>query len=124
MMKKLGFVLVSFLLLVGCKKEPVSWNSSWNLPLINDTLDLLDYVNDSTIVNNAGFYSLELKRTLLDLNLNDLIEIPDTTLEENYVSAFTNLTINPGFSFVNSTEEHNIEIENVELKKIILKIFS
>jgi len=120
-MKKLGFVLVSFLLLVGCKKEPVSWNSSWNLPLINDTLDLLDYVNDSTIVNNAGFYSLELKRTLLDLNLNDLIEIPDTTLEENYVSAFTNLTINPGFSFVNSTEEHNIEIENVELKKIILK---
>ena len=53
-----------------------------------------------------------------DLNLNDLIEIPDTTLEENYVSAFTNLTINPGFSFVNSTEEHNIEIENIHCHKL------
>jgi len=113
----LGLLSVS---LFSCKKEPTVWDTNWSAPLINDTLNLSKLVNDTTLTESGGFYQLDLDRNLFDLNISELITIPDTTISENFTFSGT-LTIGPGFNFVNSVEEHNMNVEDVELKLIILK---
>lgn len=116
----LGTILASILLL-GCKKKDTVWTTEWNAPIINDTLNLLDLVNDSTLQEDpGGFYHLGLDRLIYKMGINDVVEIPDTTIVESFTIAFANLTINPGFSFINSTEEHDLNLPLVQLRKVIL----
>jgi len=83
-MKKILIFIGIVTLLSSCKKEPTVWESSWSAPLINDTLTIDKLVNDSTLTEAGGFYQLELDRSLFDLNISELIEIPDTTITENF----------------------------------------
>ena len=118
---KITLVFTFFcLLFFSCKKEKTSWESEWSAPLISDTLSLDNLVNDSTLMNDGGFYALSLQRTLFDFNISELIDIPDTTINEIFAPTLT-LPISAGGSFVNSVEEHELNIPDVELKKIILK---
>ena len=119
-MKQLGIFLIAGFVLLSCKKEKTTWDSEWSAPLINDTLSLRNLVNDSTLVESGGYYTLDLNREIFNLNLGELIEIPDTTIAQNF-SFSTNLNIAAGFNFVNSIEEHFIDLKEVQLKKIILK---
>tara|TARA_B110000285_G_scaffold25622_1_gene24634 strand:+ start:5062 stop:6642 length:1581 start_codon:yes stop_codon:yes gene_type:complete len=119
-MKLLLFFLAFSILVFSCKKEKTRWESEWSAPLISDTLSLNNLVNDTTLFDDNGVYSMSLKRTLLDFNVSELIEIPDTTINELFTPTI-NLPIAAGVSFVNSVEEHELNIPEVELKKIILK---
>jgi hypothetical protein len=49
-----------------------------------------------------------------------LIDLKDTTINKSFAIAFSSLLASPGTSFVNSVEEHDLNIENVELKKVRL----
>ena len=122
-MRTLLLISLIIFTLISCKKKPTMWESDWSLPIINDTLSLNNFVNDSTLGENvSGYYDLNLDRTLFNLGINDLLDsIPDTTITENLTISFLNLTMPPGFSYVNSSEEHNLNIPDVELKKIILR---
>lgn len=113
-------ILIIALLFFSCKKEKTTWESDWSAPLINDTLSLKNLVNDSTIIENGSYYALDLNREIFNLNLGELIEIPDTTIAQNFTFS-TNLNIAAGFSFINSIEEHFIDLKEVQLKNIMLK---
>lgn len=103
----------------SCRKEPTSWHSDWVLPLVNDTLSLKELENDSTLIVNSSFnYEVDLTRTILDLGLNDIIEVPDTSIVQDYSIAVTSLTIPPGYNIVNEIEEHEINIPDAQLKRI------
>ncbi len=108
------------LLIASCKKEDTVWESDWSAPLINDTLSLENLVNDSTLVESGGFYSLDLTRTLFDLNVADFVSIPDTTIEETFTFSGS-LNIPAGATFVNSVEEHDMNMQGIQLKKVILR---
>src|SRR5690606_13956985 len=54
------------------------------------------------------------------LNLGELIEIPDTTIVQDFIFS-ANLNVVAGFSFVNSVEEHFLDLKEVQLKSILLK---
>lgn len=121
MMKRFIYFLLAMPLLIACKKEKTVWETDWGVPLVSDTLDLSNLVNDTTLaVNPGGFYEVQLERTLFDISINDLVEIPDTTIQEAFTIAFANFTASPGFSFVNSFEEHQILIPDIQLKSVIL----
>lgn len=120
-MKKLGLLLLLTSVIFACKKKPIEWESDWALPLINDTLSMRNWVNDSTLGVNGGFYELNLHRMLFDLDVNDLIDIPDTTLNKDFTLAVPSLIANPGFLYVSSTEENEIKIPDVQLKLVTLK---
>lgn len=111
---------MAVLFLLSCKKEKTVWESEWSAPLINDTLTLNNLVNDSTLFDDNGVYSLSLNRTLFDFDVSEVLSIPDTTIIEEFIPSLT-LPISAGVSFVNSIEEHELNIPDVELKKIILK---
>lgn len=119
------FVLTFFLavfLLAGCKKEPTIWNSEWSAPIVSDTLSLKNLVNDSTLeLNGSGSYNVILSRKLLDLNLNDVVAIPDTTIKKALTIAFPTLNIPPGFTLINSAEENDISAGDAELKSFTVK---
>lgn len=108
------------LLVFSCRKE-TSWNSDWVVPLMNDTLDLNHFVNDTTLEINSGFYTVNLNRTLFDVDLTDFVAIPDTTIEQVLTLQVSSLTVTPGTEFVNSAEEHELDLQDLELKKIDLK---
>ena len=119
-MKRIIVFLVVSLVFASCKKEQTIWESDWSTPLISDTLSLDKLVNDSTFSENAGFYQLDLNRTLFDLNISELISIPDTTLKNTFTFA-ASLPVNAGTDFVNAIEENDMNIQDVQLKNIILK---
>lgn len=104
---------------VSCRKE-TTWDADWVVPLINDTLDLKNLVNDSTLDASGGFYNINLKRTLLDINVSDFVSIPDTTIAQVFVLGVSQLNVPPGTTFVNSVKEHELKLQDIQLKKIIL----
>ncbi len=123
-MKKIIFLITISVFLFSCRKQKTSWDSDWNIPVINDTITLNKFVNDSTLsVLSSGMYELDLHRTLMDINLTDLITIPDTTIKTNYSLSVNNLVVAPGTNFVNPSQidEHPIDLKDVQLKKIRVK---
>lgn len=114
-----GLILLLFFT-TACRKE-TTWNSDWVVPIINDTLDLSNLVNDSTLSIDAGNYVVNLNRTLLDIKVADFVSIPDTTIEQSFTLAVPSINVPPGTQFVNSIEEHVLQLQDLELKRILLK---
>lgn len=105
----------------ACKKKEVSWDTEWSVPIINDTLSLDYLVNDSTLsTSNGTYYELELSRTLTALSVNDILKIDSTSIKEVFAISTSVVNITPGFSFVNSAEEHELDLQDAEITKIIL----
>lgn len=119
-MKNIVVLLFLVFAVISCKKKKTVWDTDWIAPIVNDTLSLGNLVNDSTISTQGGFYVLDLDRTLFDLDVTELIDIPDTTISEEFIPSFS-FNLNPGFSFVNSVEEHVLALEDIQLKTILLK---
>ena len=119
-MKRIIVLLIVTLIASSCKKKQTIWESDWSSPLISDTLSLDKLVNDSTFSENAGFYELDLNRTLFDLNISELIVIPDTTIKNTFSFSAT-LPVSAGTDFVNNVEENDMNVQDVQLKNIILK---
>ena len=118
---KVFWSLILFLLLTtACRKE-TTWNSDWVVPLINDTLDLSNLVNDSTLSVVSGNYEVNLTRTLLDIKVSDFVNLPDTTIEQSFTLSVPSINVPPGTQFVNSIEEHELQLQDLELKRIVLK---
>ncbi len=108
-------------LFVSCRKEKAIWESDWSLPLVSDTLNLKNLVTDSFLaVNGSGNYQLEINRNILDLNLSDYIEIPDTTISQKYSIASGSLNVQPGTSFVNNNKDHLFDLQGAELKSVVI----
>jgi hypothetical protein len=113
----LGFLSI----MVACRKNKTVWDTNWNVPLVNDSLTLQKWVNDSTLeVSTAGYYEVNLHRTLLDVDLASIVHIPDTTINKTFGISFSSWTFPPNSNFVNSVEEHTLQLPEVELKKVRL----
>ncbi len=120
---KVGYLFSTLLIVfifLSCRKEKASWNSNWVLPLVNDSLDVSKFVNDSTLEINSGLYYLNLKRNLYNFSLTDIVKIPDTTIDRTTSLAILSLNVNPGFEFYNTIEEHVLNLQDLELKLIQL----
>lgn len=119
-MKYLLIGVLIAIALSSCKKEATVWESDWNAPLVNDTLSLQNLVNDSTLSVSNGYYAVDLTRNLFDLSVNELVQIPDTTIAKNYISA-VNFEVAPGTTFAGSVETYDLQLQDAQLKQITLK---
>ncbi len=118
-MRNIFFTILTFaLLLSSCKKENTVWETDWSAPIINDTLSFNNLVNDSTLANVSGYYVVDLNRTLLNRGVNDVLSIPDTTINKNFSFNFP-LTVPPNYTFFNDESENDLGFADVELKQII-----
>jgi len=121
-MKVLKLYFLSLIMLgLSCRKEPISWNSDWSLVLIQDTLNLNNLVADSILdINTDGSYNLVINRDLLNLNMEDIVVIPDTLIEHN-VNIPVSVSVPPGTQFIDQIEDNNFDFGGLQLKKIFLK---
>ena len=119
---KINVFVILTLLCLACGKKQTAWESTWSIPILNDSLTLSNYYNDSTLVlgeNNA--LNVELYRTLLDLNINDFIQIPDTVISQIFSPALNISNVPPGTEFVNEIQDNTLQLQDVELKRVILR---
>ncbi len=120
-MKKYFFYLFCLLtLFTSCHKKKTIWESDWTVPIVNDTLSFDKYVKNQIINSVSGYYELNFNRTLIDFNLTEIVKIPDTTINKSFTIPFSNFNLAPGTSFVNSVEEHPMNVQAIELKKVRL----
>jgi hypothetical protein len=123
-MRKVSYYFYSFaflMVLFSCRKESTIWNSSWSIPLINDTLNLSDFQNDSILSIENNQYILSLDKSLYKIKLSDYLLIPDTTISSELGIVFPSLTINPGVILSENNKENTISISNAQLKKCTIK---
>lgn len=115
------FLTLSFLL-VNCRKDKTNWTSDWIVPLVNDSLVLNDLINDSTLaVNSDESIQVVLNRRLFDLDLADLIQVPDTTVEQSFTINATSITLSPGFTFIDEIKEHPFYFDDAVLLEARVK---
>lgn len=113
------FILAVTIIFTSCRKENVSWDSDWVVPIVNDSLDLSNLVNDSTLaIDGAGNYIVDLHRNLLDIGISDFVAIPDTTIEEVFVLSLSEWSFPAGYQFINEIRDDQMSLEDAELKKI------
>jgi hypothetical protein len=120
-MKTLGiFLILISLLAFSCRKEPLTWDSDWNLVLIQDTLNLNDLVTDSILgVNADGSYHLLINRDLLNLNMEDIVSIPDTVIKHN-VNIPVSVSVPAGSQFIDQIQDNNFDFDGLQLKRIMV----
>lgn len=104
----------------SCRKQKTVWDSEWTAPIVNDTLTLDKFVNDTTLSVSSGYYEMNLHRTLMDINLSEIVSIPDTTINNTFSISFSSMALSPGTSFVNSVDENVLNLQGVELKRVRL----
>ena len=117
-MKLLIYTLVIAISLASCKKEPTSWESNWVTPLFNDTLRVANFVNDSTLAINADeSVQLILDRELFRFNLLELVDLPDTTLIQDFTIALSSLTLPPGTNYVDEVQDNEFNLGDAVITK-------
>ncbi|MFM7473596.1 MAG: hypothetical protein ACKO00_06740, partial [Crocinitomicaceae bacterium] len=82
-MRLLLSIFLILYLICSCKKQPTTWEQELVSPIASDTIDLSNFYNDSTLVSVIpGSLNLDLTRTILNIGINDVVKIPDTTISQ------------------------------------------
>ena len=129
-LKKIGFL--SFLVFFSCLKQPnTNWDSDFVLPIANSSLNIKNFFGDTLLKpDNNGLLSFVFNRELLAIKLDSLINIPDTSIIQNFVnpSPFPSL-INPGQSLIVFQPSdlrfdigNNVSIKTFAIRKGNLKV--
>jgi hypothetical protein len=114
-MRQTTILTLLLLLIFSCQKKKTIWNSGWSAPIINDTLSLANFVNDSTLISTSSGFDLNLHRTVFDFELTDILEIPDLSFDKKIPSPFVAFNIPPGLSF-QDTADVSMVMQDSELK--------
>lgn len=132
--RNIAVLLIIFLASLSCRKdfERPNWDVDLLSPLIKTSLTLEDLLPDSIIQTNPDTsLTLVYEENILDVNVDSLFKIPDTTISETHVIPLSS-TVNPGDSFYTEAQEYNLTVENgvglnyaeVESGFIEIEIFS
>jgi len=120
---KIKVYILFFLLAISffaCKKDlkRPNWDVNLLAPLINTSLTINDLLPDSVLQTNADT-SLKLvyNTNILDINMDSLFKIPDTTIANIYNIPVTSVA-NPGSNFYSDNKNIKLNVSNgVELNK-------
>ncbi|TXB65081.1 hypothetical protein FRY74_06500 [Vicingus serpentipes] len=128
------FIVIITTLFFSCKKnfDAPSWDVDVLAPLVNTSLSLNDLLQDSLLETNTdGSLQMVYQTDLIDIDVDSLFKIPDTTIVEEFVVPLTSV-VNPGSTFYSNDEEKELNISNgielnyakIESGFIDLEVFS
>lgn len=124
--KKIGIAcLLATGLFTGCKMDIA--NTSWDVdvlaPVITTRLTMADLLADSLLTANAeGALRLKISTSLIDLPLDSILKIPDTTLTKVILLPLPLNNIEPGFELpIPLVDQTRFELGDIALKKILLR---
>lgn len=111
--------------LLGCKKDrsPLSWDTAILAPLVYGDLTISNLLKDSLITTNSDqTIQLKFSSNLYRLDFDSLVKVPDTLVKNVYTIPYSaGVTVNPGQIFVSEPEDIQLNINDVELTKLVVK---
>ena len=113
-----GFAAV-LLLLNGCRKDgdKTNWNVDALAPLVYTELKIGDLIPDSlTTLDENELVYLSYNDTAFRIELDTLIQLPDTSITESFSLPIGGIEIPGGTQIDDITEEIEIESGDIELK--------
>lgn len=91
-------------------------------PLAFGSVSISDYDgSDGFQINGDDTLRLVIDDTIFRIGLEDLIEIPDTSVVQEYTIPFSGLTIPPGVPFYGDTSKTTYRLNSVKLKYAFLR---
>lgn len=116
--------IVCSVIQVGCKQD--LRNSQWDVdilaPVIKTRLTLEDLLADSVITaDSEGALRLKIETPLIDLSLDSILKIPDTTVEKSISLPITLNNIEPGTEIFPLSDETQYELGELALKRVVLR---
>jgi len=117
------WLAVTVIALCGCKRD--IGNSSWDVdvlaPVIRTELTMADLLADSLLEANAdGLLRLKVEVPLINLPLDSILQIPDTTIENEIAIAF-NFSVPPGVQLPTLSDATKFNLGEVSLSTIVLR---
>lgn len=110
--------------MVGCKQD--IGNTSWDVdvlaPVIQTRLTMADLLADSLLTSSAdGALRLNVETSLIDLPLDSILKIPDTTLSKDIVSPVVFEDVEPGFEIPGVVVDDQFNLGELALKKVTVR---
>lgn len=122
--KQLIFLSLGISMLAACKEDigGSSWDVDVLAPIVNTRLTMADLLTDSLVEADAnGALRLKFETDLIGLEIDSIVQIPDTTVVTpiSFDLPITNLP--PGSEFVPFIGYTRYDLGGIELKKVRLK---
>ena len=112
---------------ISCHKQSPSWDVGILAPVVNASMSINNIISSPYIKNNPdSTVSLVFTDSLYNLNIDTLLNIPDTVLVYDTASPF-NATINPGqemFGMNPTTTQYPIGSVELTERDITIRLFS
>ena len=115
-------LIISGGIFISCHKSSPSWDAQILAPVVNASMSINDIITSTYIKNNPdSSVSLVYTDSLYNLNIDTLLDIPDTDFVYDTVSPFTT-TVNPGGElFVTNPTTTLYPLGSVQLTKGIFQ---
>ncbi len=123
--KYFGIFVTAMLLLNSCKQDLN--NSSWDVdvlaPVIHTRLTMADLLADSLLVADAeGALRLKIETPLIDLPLDSILQIPDTTVKEAIGLPLPLNNVQPGTQIpIPLSSETQYDLGELALSSVVLR---
>lgn len=119
-----GILILAIAFLSGCKQD--IGNAQWDVdvlaPVIKTKLTMADLVADSLLTaNSEGALRLKIETPLIDLPLDSILKIPDTTIVTPIQFNFAVNGVPPGTQFPPLGDETQYELEDIALSRVVLR---
>lgn len=123
-LRAMRFSIIALIFLFSfsaCKKDlqRPSWDVDVATPILYSSMDIGNLLPDS-ILNSAtnGEVSLVFNQSIFYLDLDSLLQIPDTTIKDTFTipPPFPSVNVNPGQTIISITENQRFDANGPELK--------
>jgi len=102
--------------------DDANWDIDLLAPLLTTRLELSNLLPDTILVaDSEGRLRLIIDRPLIDLNIDSLIELPDTTIIQNLTVPFALTDIAPGYVIPALNNFSRYDLGELQLKRVIVK---
>lgn len=120
-----ALILIILIVVISCRKrkEPTLWDVQMASPVAHGELTIHDLLPDSILQTNTDqSISINLTTNLYRLDLDSIVNIPDTGLSDTFAIPFPiPVNVSPGQTFITQPEENFMDAGGAELTLIKVK---
>lgn len=125
-MRFFAIILLFLVSFSACKKDfqRPSWDMDVATPILYSSMDITDLLPDSLLNSgSSGDVSLVFNQSIFYLDLDSLLQIPDTTIKDTFTipPPFPAVNVNPGQTIISITENQRFDANGPELKFVKIK---
>lgn len=120
-MKRLSYILLTLCLLLffsRCNREKTTWNPEFATPIAYGQLSVFDVEENDYLLLDEDLIKVHYYDTLAPLDLTELIDLGDTTLEASYSLGFSfgPIPIENGNDIFSLSEDFTFNLDDAELR--------